>query len=38
MVSVEELAWAQGVALAPNIVYARFFEGQYNERRDSNLN
>lgn len=38
MVSVEELAWAQGVTLQPNIVYARFFEGQYNERRDSNLN
>ncbi len=38
MVSVEELAWAEGVTLAPNVVYARFDQGQYNERRDSNLN
>lgn len=38
MVSVEELAWAEGVTLEPNIVYARFDNGQYNERRDSNLN
>ena len=36
--TVEELAWMEGVRLEPNVIYARFFEGQYNERKDSNLN
>ena len=38
MVSVEELAWAEGVHMEPNVVYARFLDGRYDERRDSNLN
>lgn len=38
MVTIEELAWAEGVQMEPNVVYARFENGQYNERKDSNLN
>lgn len=36
--TVEELAWMEGVTLAPNTVYARFLDGRYDERKDSNLN
>ena len=35
-VTVEELAAAQHVTLEPNIVYHRFLNGDYSERRDSN--
>lgn len=38
MVTIEELAWMEGVHMEPNIVYARFLDGQYDERKDSNLN
>ena len=38
MVTIEELAWAEGVLMAPNIVYNRYFEGRFDERPDSNLN
>ena len=38
MVTIEELAWAEGVKMEPNVVYARFMDGQYDERKDSNLN
>lgn len=35
-VTVEELAAAQGVKTEPNIVYHRFYQGDFSERRDSN--
>lgn len=38
MVTIEELAWAEGVRMEPNAAYARFENGQYGERNDSNLN
>ena len=38
MVSLEELALAQGVQMEPNIVYHRFLNGGFSERRDSNTN
>ncbi len=37
MVTVEELARANGVAMEPDTVYYRFFEGQTDVREDSNL-
>lgn len=37
-VSVEELAIAQGVEMEPDVVYHRFLNGGYSERRDSNTN
>ena len=37
MVTVEELAWAEGVTLQPNVVYARFDQGRYDERPNSIL-
>ena len=38
MVSIEELAFMEGVTMEPNMVYARYADGQYDERKDSNLN
>lgn len=38
MVSIEELACAHGVQTEPDIVYHRFLNGDYSERRDSNTN
>lgn len=35
-VTVEELAAAQHVELEPNVVYHRFLNGDFSERRDSN--
>lgn len=35
-VTVEELAAAQHVPLEPNVVYHRFLNGDFSERRDSN--
>ena len=37
MVTVEELARANGVIMEPNIVYYRFIDGDYSKRPDSNL-
>lgn len=38
MVSIEELAMANGITMEPNVVYHRFANGDYSERRDSNTN
>ncbi len=38
MVTIEELAWAEGVSMEANTVYNRYFQGRYDERPDSNLN
>ena len=37
MVTVEELAHANGITLEPNEVYFRFVDGDYSPRPDSNL-
>ncbi len=37
-VSVEELAWANGIRMMPGVVYHRLSDGVYSERRDSNVN
>ena len=37
-VSVEELALAQGVTLQPDVVYHRFYQGDFSPRLDSNTN
>ena len=37
MVTVEELARANGVIMEPNVVYYRFIDGDYSKRTDSNL-
>ena len=37
MVTVEELAHANGITMEPDTVYYRFFEGQTDKREDSNI-
>ena len=37
MVTVEELAHMNGIALEPNVVYHRLFEGDFSPRTDSNI-
>ena len=38
MVTVEELARANGVIMEPNVVYYRYIDGVYDQRLDSNTN
>ncbi len=38
IVSVEELAIANGIELLPNVVYHQLRQGDFSERRDSNTN
>jgi len=37
MVTVDELAHANGITMEPDTVYYRFFEGQTDKRDDSNI-